>query len=143
MHLPLQFISKSAIIAALTVSFCWSSIFSHQLSAQCDLQIESLLLSDASCGQSNGEASVIVTGGQAPISYQWSNGGTTSAISSLAAGNYQLTVSDGAACRQIIPFSISHQDGPSQTAVIQADDCNTSVNTGEIAFSFTAKRLFL
>ncbi|WBM73434.1 gliding motility-associated C-terminal domain-containing protein [Saprospira grandis] len=142
MHLPLQFISKSAIIAALTVSFCWSSIFSHQLSAQCDLQIESLLLSDASCGQSNGEASVIVTGGQAPISYQWSNGGTTSAISSLAAGNYQLTVSDGAACQQIIPFSISHQDGPSQTAVIQADDCNTAVNTGEIAFSFTGQAPF-
>jgi hypothetical protein len=36
---------------------------------------------DATCGGANGSASVVASGGEAPYSYLWSNGGTTATIS--------------------------------------------------------------
>jgi hypothetical protein len=45
-------------------------------------------------GGSNGDASASVAGGQSTISYAWSTGGTSSAITNLVAGVYSVTVSD-------------------------------------------------
>ncbi|TAH44351.1 MAG: T9SS type A sorting domain-containing protein [Bacteroidetes bacterium] len=54
----------------------------------------------ASCfGSSDGSAQVFVSGGVAPYSYQWTQGaGTSSAATSLAAGNYSLTITDANSC---------------------------------------------
>src|ERR1051325_4847346 len=50
---------------------------------------------NASCfGQCNGTASVSISGGNAPYTYSWSSGQSTSAISGLCAGNYSVTVTD-------------------------------------------------
>jgi len=42
----------------------------------------------------NGSATVSVTGGKSPYSYQWSNGGNTATINNLLAGGYFITVTD-------------------------------------------------
>jgi SprB repeat len=47
-------------------------------------------------GSTNGAASVTASGGNAPYSYLWSNGATTSSISSLSAGGYTVLVTDAA-----------------------------------------------
>ena len=47
-------------------------------------------------GLSDGAATVGVTGNIGPISYLWSTGGTTNAITGLAAGTYSVIVSDSA-----------------------------------------------
>jgi len=48
---------------------------------------------------SNGSASVnVITGGSENYSYAWSNGGTTSTITDLTAGDYSVTVSDLSGC---------------------------------------------
>ena len=49
-------------------------------------------VSGASCGSSNGSATVVATGGSAPYTYNWSNGQTTQTATGLAAGNYTVTV---------------------------------------------------
>ncbi len=49
----------------------------------------------ASCGQSNGAATVSATGGTGAFTYQWSNGATTQNITGLAAGSYTVTVTSG------------------------------------------------
>ena len=52
-----------------------------------------------SCGQTNGNIAATVSGGTAPYSYTWSPGtATTSSISSLAAGTYNLNVTDSKGC---------------------------------------------
>ncbi len=55
---------------------------------------------DASCnGGADGSIDLVVSGGQAPITFQWDNGaGTVEDPSGLDAGTYNVTVTDGAGC---------------------------------------------
>jgi len=60
-----------------------------------------LVLSSASTptdGIDNGTAQVTASGGTAPYSYSWSNGGSTSEITDLADGAYTVTVTDDNGC---------------------------------------------
>ncbi|WP_205625358.1 gliding motility-associated C-terminal domain-containing protein, partial [Flavobacterium sp. ABG] len=47
---------------------------------------------------SNGSATVTATGGTAPYTYLWSNGGTTATITGLLNGTYSVTVTDTNGC---------------------------------------------
>ena len=47
---------------------------------------------------SNGQASILVSGGMAPYTYQWSNGSQNNTAISLAAGNYTVIVRDQMNC---------------------------------------------
>ena len=69
----------------------------------------SFLTSPASCSPGNdGDAVATVTGGTPPYSYQWPVSGTSvgNSVSGLAAGNYNLTVTDSRGCSEIEPFTI-------------------------------------
>jgi len=62
-----------------------------------------------------GSISVSDSGGTTPYTYKWSNGATTSSIDSLAAGNYNVVVTDASGCKgttnatigQVLPPAIS------------------------------------
>ncbi len=56
---------------------------------------------NASCGSSNGSASVAVSGGTGPFTYRWSTGGTGQTIGNLAAGTYTVTVADASGCSAV------------------------------------------
>lgn len=53
---------------------------------------------NATCGSSNGNASVTILGGTPTYTYNWSNGGTGSGISNLAPATYTVTVTDANSC---------------------------------------------
>jgi len=56
-------------------------------------------LNNASCfGATNGSVTVAGTGGNNAYNYLWSNGSTTATITDLAAGTYQIIVTDGENC---------------------------------------------
>ena len=51
--------------------------------------------SQVSCyAGANGSATVSMSGGTSPYSYQWSNGSSSQSVSGLSAGNYTVTVTD-------------------------------------------------
>ncbi len=52
----------------------------------------------ATCGQSNGSASVSVSGGSSPYTFQWTGGGNTATIANRPPGTYTVTVTDFWGC---------------------------------------------
>ena len=75
-------------VAALAVSIVQPEILTHAISAQ-----------PAVCGDPNGSALVVASGGMAPYSYAWSpTGGNGSMASNLAPGNYVVSITDQAGC---------------------------------------------
>lgn len=64
--------------------------------------------SDASCaGIADGDASVAASGGTAPYTYLWSNGGTSVTISNLVAGSYSVTITDANGCTAVATGAVN------------------------------------
>ncbi len=64
-------------------------------------------VNSTNCGTSNGSASVTVTGGTAPYTYQWSpSGGTSSSASGITGGAYTVTVTDQKGCTMTIGLNV-------------------------------------
>lgn len=53
---------------------------------------------ESACGHSDGSAEATVQGGTAPYSYAWTSGANTATATNLAAGSYNLTVTDAGGC---------------------------------------------
>jgi gliding motility-associated-like protein len=58
----------------------------------------SLEVTNTQCGAANGAISASVNGGQTPLTYLWNNGENTASLQNIAAGNYELTVTDATGC---------------------------------------------
>ncbi|MCB0754336.1 MAG: gliding motility-associated C-terminal domain-containing protein, partial [Flavobacteriales bacterium] len=83
----------------------------------------------ATCSSTNGDcvngnlasASVSVSGGEEPYSYEWSNGSTTASIDGLSSGTYSVTVTDANGCTATCD------------AVVEVEGCCNITDGGEIA----------
>ncbi|WCM41012.1 glycine-rich protein [Flavobacterium sp. CBA20B-1] len=79
-------------------------------------------------GDTNGMASVVVTGGAAPITYLWNTGDTTPTLTGLAAGTYTVTVTDGISRTATETVTITEPDALVSNAVVNNISCNGSNN---------------
>jgi hypothetical protein len=70
----------------------------------------------ASCGKTNGSATVFAYNGTPGYTYSWSSGQTTSAITSVVAGSYTCTVTDANGCS--IPSVVLIADSSTLAATI-------------------------
>lgn len=68
------------------------------------LSAEVVLLQGGSCDPMNASDTLValVSGGTAPYQYSWNTGDTTATIYDAASGDYDLTVTDAAACQDVI-----------------------------------------
>lgn len=79
-----------------------------------------------------GAINVTVTGGSEPYKYQWNSGQATQDIAGLNAGDYSLTVTDGAGCKSTFQARISQPEMFSVTlGEVKNINCK-SENKGEI-----------
>ncbi|MEO8087677.1 MAG: T9SS type A sorting domain-containing protein [Bacteroidota bacterium] len=74
-----------------------------------DLSVSTL---PSNCGISIGKASVVVNGGTAPYTYQWSSGGTDSIENNLPSGFDTLFVTDFNGCESWKVILVIDSDGP-------------------------------
>lgn len=102
--------------------------------ATCGFSVQGVVLEDATCGGSDGRATVLPLGGVAPINYAWSNGATTQTATGLTAGAYTVTITDGNACTQIQRVFISNQ-GAADIVSPSASAANCQSATGAYTFS--------
>lgn len=88
-------------------------------------------------GQNTGTATVTVIGSNGNHTYLWSTGATTSAISNLGAGRYNLTVTNANGCQATFPFTINAPSaGVDVTTQVTNVDC-FGASTGQIQTSTT------
>ena len=87
------------------------------------VQIDDIMTTDASCGQADGSKTIIVSGGNAPYTFecngiiQVDNGVFTGMI----AGNYVVTVTDNDGCTATGSATINDADGPTIDNVVEGD----------------------
>ena len=60
----------------------------------------------SSIGGNDGQLTAVIESGTAPFTYSWSNGQSTQSITGLAAGFYEVTISDANACQTICNFTL-------------------------------------
>ncbi|MAO32102.1 MAG: hypothetical protein CL824_01225, partial [Crocinitomicaceae bacterium] len=82
-------------------------------------------------GINDGAIDLLVQGGTLPYSFNWSNGASSEDISSLDAGTYNLTVTDGAGCQKSISVVISEPNLLGQVSAVTHVNCNGN-SDGEI-----------
>ena len=87
----------------------------------------SAAITDASASTiNNGSVNLILSGGQSPFTFNWSNGSTTEDISSLFAGEYNVIVNDNIGCSKLLTTTVDNLCGPA-TGIISTPSTN-SVN---------------
>lgn len=108
---------------------------------------------DVTCNDDNGTSDdgtidLTVTGGTGAYTYAWNNGATSEDLSGLAAGTYNVTVTDANGCTAAISITIEQPQqltlSDSHTDVLCNDDAGTSddgtinlqVNGGTLPYSF-------
>ncbi len=92
----------------------------------------SSLVTSATVGQSNGAITVEITSGQTPFSYLWSTGATTASITDVPAGQYQLTITDGAGCGHLYEFTVdgivaTNEPDVTEAGTVQPNPASTLV----------------
>lgn len=93
-------------------------------------------------GGDNGSINVTAAQGNPTYTYTWNNGATGSTVSNLAAGNYQVTVTDINGCSTFGHFYVTEPQALEITADIDADFGNNdgkiklTVNGGTPGYSF-------
>lgn len=84
---------------------------------------------DVKCyGNNTGNITTTVTGGTTPYNYSWNNGGNTSSLSNVVAGEYSLTVTDANGCSALNTVTIS---APLAALTTTPNSTNINCNGGQ------------
>lgn len=71
----------------------------------------------ATCGLSDGSASVVASGGTGPLTYVWTPGGaTTSSLTGIPSGLYSVTITDSLGCVSSASGTVGSVGGPAVNA---------------------------
>jgi hypothetical protein len=100
------------------------------------ISVASNTTTPASCGQINGTASIVASGGAPGYSYAWSNGQNGSSITGLGAGNYLVTITDANGCTAADNAIVSSSSGLAVSSTVGDVTCN-GLQDGSINLNVT------
>jgi gliding motility-associated-like protein len=88
----------------------------------------------ASCGMSDGSASLNVIGGTPPYAYSWNSSPLeyTQNLTNVPTGNYIVTVTDANSCSATVSVQVEQKPGPSATVSSTNEICNKSDGTATV-----------
>ncbi len=114
---------------------CMSDPLVFDLEPESNLQISAIITAPQCIGATDGAISVS-TGGVEPITYHWSTGATSSTLTNIGVGIYDLTVSDDRGCLADSSFTISSSQVFNITSAVAQPSC-FGVDDGIIDQSFS------
>jgi len=91
---------------------------------------------DTECGQNNGSANIVATGGTSPFTYLWSNGSTSSTLVNIGSGTYTVSVTDANNCQAVKSVTIAGSTGITVNISSTNPTCNNPAN-GSVASTIT------
>jgi trimeric autotransporter adhesin len=87
----------------------------------------------ASCGTSDGGATLTVTGGAQPYTFQWGpNGQSTQNLTGIPTGNYNVTVMDNNGCTTSTQVFIGEDPGPTASVLSENEICDQANGTATV-----------
>lgn len=96
----------------------------------------SAVLTQPSCGASDGSIQITMTSGSGNYSYNWNGLGTTNSLSNLSVGNYPLTVTDNTqSCSLDTIFSLNSSNAPVINGVTIVNESCTGAADGRATIS--------
>ncbi|MBL4651366.1 MAG: fibronectin type III domain-containing protein [Flavobacteriales bacterium] len=87
---------------------------------------------NATCGNTDGSLSTFALGGDAPYTFAWSSGANSNLEPNLAAGIYELTITDNSGCTDVSSYNIVNSDGPAVSSTYSNITCNGD-NDGSVS----------
>jgi hypothetical protein len=121
------------VVTVTEISNCTgTALFS--ISSSGNLSVSAFAV-NATCGNSNGSATVTVTAGTA-TGYSWSSGATTATASGLVAGSYTVTVAGSGGCSATASATVTSSGGITITA--SATDAGCGNNNGTASVTVTS-----
>ncbi|MBI3510017.1 MAG: gliding motility-associated C-terminal domain-containing protein [Bacteroidetes bacterium] len=101
----------------------------------------------ATCGNSNGSATVTASGGTGPYTYSWSPaGGNAATANNIPAGTYTCTITDASGCTQTSIATVNNSGGPVATMSAPTNvscfggnngSANVTVAGGTVPFTYS------
>lgn len=99
---------------------------------------------NAGCNDENsGSAIVVATGGTAPYTYEWSNGASVDTLTNIAAGFYEVVVSDATGCEEAAFVTIEQDENITVEASATPTGCTNpdgtvvvTPQTGDAPFTY-------
>ena len=108
----------------------------YTINSPAALQLNSVI-QNLSCNNSgDGAIDISIVGGVAPYSFLWSDGSAIEDLSSIAAGNYQVLVTDANGCTLSRPFMVTEPLAIVATEVITDVDC-FGIGNGSVDINVT------
>ncbi len=86
-------------------------------------------------GSNSGSLSAVISGGTAPYTYLWSNSQTTASITNLAAGSYNLNVTDANGCITIATATVVQPAKLILTPTVVATSCGLNNGSATVTVS--------
>lgn len=86
------------------------------------------LIAPFCAGEGNGSIMLEVQAGLPPFQYRWEDGSTTAARTDLAAGNYQVAVTDAKGCQASKTIALTEPPPLSALMTTESTICNGTVN---------------
>jgi len=97
--------------------------------------VQTSIIQNTTCNLPNGALGSNVTGGNAPISYSWSNGAGTPSITNVPSGSYRLIVTDASGCKDTSDIVLAASNAPSVSLASTPPTCGSS--NGSVTSSVT------
>ncbi len=96
--------------------------------------ISAVFVTNESCGLSDGAVDIEITPAGS-YNYSWNTGATTEDISGVMAGNYSVTVDDGAGCSTTLDTTVLSDPGFTLSAVVTNENCGDGTGAIDITAS--------